>query len=85
MSHCEAQRNLRSFPILCSASGTKRLLAFIQQKHGSVLLQLYQWDNVFKKYEELYSLFLKSGNGIELPESLCTSWCVGPMSFSKLF
>jgi len=54
-------------------------MAFTQQKHGSVLLQLYRWDKVFQKYEELYSLFLMSGNGTELPESLCASWCVGPM------
>ena len=79
MSHCEAQRNLRSFPILFNANGIKRLMAFTQQKHGSVLLQLYRWDKVFQKYEELYSLFLMSGNGTELPESLCASWCVGPM------
>jgi len=85
MFHCETQRNLGHFPILCSANGTKCLMAFTQQKHGSVLLQLYQWDKVFQKYEELYSLFLMSGNGIELPESLCTSWCVGRMSFSKIY
>jgi hypothetical protein len=85
MSHCETQRNLRSFPILCSANGTKRLVAFTQRKHGSDFLQLYQWDKVFQKCEELYSLCLMSGNGTELPESLCASWCVGPMSFSKIY
>jgi hypothetical protein len=62
MSHCEGQRNLS-------------LMAFTQQKHGFVLLQLYKWDKVCKKCGEQYGLFLMSENGIQLPVTLHQQMC----------